>query len=129
MQPQQPSKQEQLNHVLRMNFLEEAIALETELAIARGHTIFSFWGGLEGGVVCVDDGDNFPRYGRDLAATFELMAQQNCIPTRSSLSIPYERGYAMVVGTKAIVDLKNYQCLEDAYAIVIMMAAIEKLKQ
>ena len=64
----------------------------------------------------------------DRAAMFSLMCEYNCTPGRSSLSIPYNEGWAYVPGTKARVDLKDYATLEDAYSAVIAMAVIEKIR-
>jgi hypothetical protein len=113
----------------RKNFLQQAVNLELQLAEAMGHKNGAFVGNLEDGYLLVggrSDGP-FPKYVRDQAATFRLMCAYNCVPDRSSQRIAYEDGWAYVPGTKARVDLKDYESLADAYAVVIAQAVLEKI--
>lgn len=113
----------------RKNFLQQAVNLELKLAEAMGHKNASFHGNLEDGYLLVggrNDGP-FPKYVRDQAATFRLMCAYNCVPDRSSTKIAYENGWAYVPGTKARVDLNDYESLADAYAVVIAQAVLEKI--
>jgi hypothetical protein len=122
---------EQAKNMMRKCFLQTAVNLELQLAEAMGHKNASFVGNIEDGYLLVGgrtDGP-FPKYVRDPAATFKLMCEYNCVPDRSSLRIPYNEGWAYVPGTKARVDLAAYESLEQAYAVVIAMAVIEKISQ
>lgn len=119
------------NNVMRMCFLQTAVNLELQLAEAMGHKHAQFVGNIEDGYLLVGGRHDapFPKYVRDPAATFRLMCEHNCIPDRSSLKIPYAEGWAYVLGTKARVDLAAYESLEQAYAVVIAMAVLEKISQ
>jgi len=117
------------NSAKRAAFLKQAVDLELKLAEAMGHKNASFHGNLETGYLLVggrNDGP-FPKYVRDAGATFQLMCEYNCTPDRSSTKIAYEHGWAYVPGTKARVDLADYDTLAEAYAVVIAQAVLEKI--
>lgn len=118
-----------MNDAKRKHFLQTAVNLELQLAEAMGHKNGSFVGNMEEGYLLVGGRNDppFPKYVRDQAATFRLMCAYNCTPDRSSQRIAYEDGWAYVPGTKARVDLKDYESLADAYAIVIAQAVLEKI--
>ena len=119
------------SNIQRQCFLQTAVNLELKLAEAMGHKHGEFVGNIGDGYLLVGGRNDppFPKYVRDPAATFALMCEHNCVPDRSSLKIPYSEGWAYVPGTKARVDLVAYESLQDAYAVVIAMAVIEKLSR
>lgn len=80
-------------------------------------------------VVIGDDNQPLPQYTRNDAVAFALMCEYNLTPDRSSTSIPYESGWATVLGTNVRVDLRDFANLKAAYRVVIAMAVIEKLKR
>ena len=114
------------NTAKRANFLKQAVDLELQLAEAMGHTEAAFVGNIEDGVIYVNNRE-VPKYVRDPGATFLLMCEYNVTPDRSSQRIAYEDGWAYVLGTKARVDLRDYDTLAEAYAVVIAQAVIEKI--
>ena len=119
-----------MSYTTSENFNAYARGLELVLAEAMGHETGRFYGTSDNGYLLVGENhdEQFPNYVRDRAATFALMCKYNCTPDRSSLSIPYNEGWAYVPGTKARVDLRDFATLEDAYAVVIVLAAIEKIR-
>jgi hypothetical protein len=126
-----PGNEMSKSKIQRNCFLQVAVNLESQLAEAMGHTLGDFVGNIESGYFLIDGRKDspLPKYVRDPGETFALMCEYNCVPDRSSLQIPYAEGWAYVSGTKARVNLEPYASLQEAYAVVIAMAVIEKLKQ